>query len=91
MLNSKVLDDLAMRIGKAFENSPARDVEKNVKAMLQSGLSRLDVVTRAEFDVQREVLTRTREKLEALELRVAELETASQPAAQSPAATVPGG
>ena len=50
------------------------DLEKNVKAMLVSGLSRLDLVTRAEFDVQREVLQRTREKVEALELRVAELE-----------------
>ncbi len=74
MLNSKTLDDLAARIGKAYENSPAKDVEKNVKAMLQGGLAKLDVVTRAEFDVQKEVLARTREKLEALELRVAELE-----------------
>ena len=82
MLNSKTLDDLAARIGKAFENSPAKDVEKNVKAMLQGGLAKLDVVTRAEFDVQKEVLARTREKLEALELRVAELE--GPPAAAKP-------
>ena len=76
MFNSKTLDDLAMKIGKAFENSPAKDVEKNVKAMLQSGLARLDVVTRQEFDVQKEVLARTRDKVEALEARVAELEAA---------------
>ena len=53
---------------------PAKDFEKNVKAMLQSGLSRLDVVTREEFDTQAAVLAKTREKLEQLEARVAELE-----------------
>jgi BMFP domain-containing protein YqiC len=79
MLNSKTLDDLAARIGKAFEGSPAKDIEKNVKAMLQSGLAKLDVVTRQEFDVQKEVLARTREKVEALETRVAELEASKAP------------
>jgi ubiquinone biosynthesis accessory factor UbiK len=74
MLNSKTLDELAARIGKAMENSPAKDIEKNVKSMLQSGLSRLDVVPRAEFDTQSQVLLKTREKLEQLEARVAELE-----------------
>src|SRR6185369_10743523 len=63
MLNSKTLDDLAARIGKAFEGSPAKDIEKNVKAMLQSGLARLDLVTRQEFDVQAEVLRKTRDKV----------------------------
>ena len=74
MLNSKTLDELAARIGKAFEASPAKDIEKNVKAMLQSGLARLDVVPRSEFDTQAQVLLRTREKLEVLEARVTELE-----------------
>ena len=72
--SSQTLDDLARRIGTALENSPAKDIEKNVKAMLQSGLSRLDLVSRADFDVQSQVLARTREKLERLEARVAELE-----------------
>jgi BMFP domain-containing protein YqiC len=79
MLNSKTLDDLAARIGKAFEGSPAKDIEKNVKAMLSSGLSRLDLVPRAEFDVQAQVLLKTREKLEALERRLAELEARVPP------------
>jgi hypothetical protein len=79
MLNSKTLDDLAARIGKAFEGSPAKDIEKNVKAMLQSGLSRLDLVTRAEFDIQAEVLRKTRDKVERLEARVAELEARMPP------------
>ena len=80
MLNSKTLDELAARIGKAFEASPAKDIEKNVKALLQSGLSRLDLVTREEFDVQVEVLRKTREKVERLEARVAELEARVPPA-----------
>ena len=74
MLNSRPLDELAARIGQAFENSPAKDIEKNIKGMLQNGLARLDVVPRAEFDVQAQVLLRTREKVEALERRLAELE-----------------
>jgi ubiquinone biosynthesis accessory factor UbiK len=82
MLNSKTLDELAARIGKAFEASPAKDIEKNVKAMLQSGLARLDFVTRQEFDIQAEVLRKTREKVERLEARVAELEARTPPPIQ---------
>jgi ubiquinone biosynthesis accessory factor UbiK len=74
MLNSKTLDDLAQKIGEAFASSPAKDAEKNVKAMLQSGLQRLDLVPREDFEIQTRVLARTREKLEALEARVSELE-----------------
>jgi BMFP domain-containing protein YqiC len=74
MLNSATLDELAARIGRAIEASPAKDIEKNVKALLQSGLGRLELVTRRELDDQVEVLRRTREKVERLEARVAELE-----------------
>jgi len=74
MLNTAMLDDWARRIGQAIESSPAKDIEKNVKALLQSGLQRLELVTREEFEIQAQVLLRTREKLEALEARVAELE-----------------
>jgi BMFP domain-containing protein YqiC len=74
MINTTTLDELAKRIGRAIEASPAKDIEKNVKALLQGGLAKLDVVPRAEFDVQAKVLARTREKLEALEAKVAELE-----------------
>jgi ubiquinone biosynthesis accessory factor UbiK len=81
--NAQTLEDLAARIGKAIEASPAADLEKNVKALLQGGLSRLDLVTREEFDTQARVLAKTREKLERLEARVAELEArfTSPPAA----------
>lgn len=79
MLNTKSFDELAAKIGKAIENSPAKDIEKNVKAMLSSGLARLDLVPRAEFDVQAQVLLKTREKLEALEKRLTELEARFPP------------
>jgi BMFP domain-containing protein YqiC len=74
MINAQSLDELAKRIGRAIEASPAKDLEKNVKALLASGLAKLDVVPRAEFDVQAKVLARTREKLDELERKVAELE-----------------
>jgi BMFP domain-containing protein YqiC len=74
MINAQSLDELAKRIGRAIEASPAKDLEKNVKALLAGGLAKLDVVPRAEFDVQAKVLARTREKLDELERKVAELE-----------------
>ena len=79
MLNPKTFDEIAARIGQAIENSPVKDVEKNVKAMLASSLTRLDLVPRAEFDVQAQVLLKTREKLEALEKRVAQFEARFPP------------
>ena len=73
--DSTVLDDLAARIGKAVQASPMKDIEASVKSVLTSGLSRLDVVPRAEFDTQAAVLAKTREKLELLEARVAAMES----------------
>ncbi len=67
-------NDLQSKINQAIENSPAKDIEKNVKSMMTQGFARLDLVTREEFDVQAQVLAKTRTKLEALEARVAELE-----------------
>ena len=69
-----VFNDLQARMSELFKNSPAKDVERNVKAMLSQGFSKLDLVTREEFDVQAQVLAKTRARLEALEARVAELE-----------------
>jgi ubiquinone biosynthesis accessory factor UbiK len=79
--NARTLEELAARIGKAVQASPAADIERNVKALLQGGLARLDLVTREEFDTQARVLARTREKLEQLEARVAELEARFVPPA----------
>ena len=74
MNKSNFFSDLQSKINQAIENSPAKDIEKNVKAMMSQGFSKLDLVTREEFDVQAAVLAKTRARLEALELRVAELE-----------------
>ncbi len=74
MLNTKILDDISAKLSEAVKNSPAADIEKNVRAMMMQGFSKLDLVTREEFDIQAQVLARTRELLTALELRVAELE-----------------
>ena len=72
--NQKFLDEIGEKINQAIRQSPVKDIEKNVRAMLQSGMQRLDLVTREEFDVQQEVLLRTREKLTELEARLAQLE-----------------
>ena len=74
MLNAKVFEDIAAKINKAANSGPAKDIEKNVRALLAQGFAKLDLVTREEFDVQAQVLARTREKLTALEARVEELE-----------------
>ena len=66
-----------------------RDLEENFKAVLQSGLTKLDLVTRQEFDVQAGVLRRTREKLEALEARLAEVEKSATPRAALPESRPP--
>lgn len=74
MSNPKFLDELSAKLNEAIANSPAKDIEKNARALLAQGFAKLDLVTREEFDVQTEVLSRTRQKLEALEARVAILE-----------------
>ena len=74
MLNPKLLDEISAKIKDAVAQSPAKDIEKNLQAVLQSVFSRLNLITREEFDVQQEVLLRTREKLAALEARVAAME-----------------
>ena len=74
MVNQKLLDELGAKIKEVAANSPARDIEKNLRAMLAAAFARLDLVTREEFDVQSEVLARTREKLAQLEAKLAELE-----------------
>ncbi|HEX5694722.1 MAG TPA: accessory factor UbiK family protein [Arenimonas sp.] len=77
MIDLKNIDDLARKLSDLVPpglKDARADLEQNFKATLQSGLNRLDLVTREEFDVQRAVLLRTREKLDALERKLAELE-----------------
>jgi BMFP domain-containing protein YqiC len=75
MDKAHVLEDLQQRIAALLSASPAADLQKNLKALLMQQFARLELVTQEEFELQRQVLARTREKLEALELRVAQLES----------------
>lgn len=79
MSQNPVFADLSARFSEVLSASPAKDIEKNLRAMLGSAVSRLNLVTREEFDVQAKVLARTREKLAQLEARIAELEKSLQP------------
>jgi ubiquinone biosynthesis accessory factor UbiK len=78
MIDLKAIDDLARRLNDLVPpglKDARADLEQNFKATLQAGLAKLDLVTREEFDVQRAVLLRTREKVEELERVVAAMET----------------
>ena len=78
MVNEKLVDEIGARIKEVMARTPAADIERNMRAMLAGMFSRLDLVTREEFDVQSAVLLRTREKLTALEARLAELEKSAR-------------
>ncbi|MCR4298700.1 MAG: accessory factor UbiK family protein [Gallionella sp.] len=74
MSDTKFFDELSAKLSELVKNSPAKDIEKNARALLMQGFAKLDLITREEFDVQAQMLTRTREQLILLELRVTELE-----------------
>ncbi len=78
MEKTAFLDDLQQRLSALIEGTPAADLQRNVKALLSQQFAQLDLVTREEFDAQARVLARTRAKLEALELRLADLEGKSR-------------
>lgn len=73
MLNKKLFDDISSKISDTIANSPIKDVEQNIKAILTSTFSRLNLVTREEFEIQQQVLLKTREKLAELEAQVTAL------------------
>ena len=73
MFDPKFFEDLSTKISDIIKASPAKDIEKNVKAMMMAMFARLDLVTREEFDVQRKVLERTREKIDAIEAQLARM------------------
>lgn len=79
MIDKRFFDELNERIGEAFRNSPAQDLEKNLKALLASGFARLDLVLREDFEVQQKLLERAQAKLAELEARIAELESRGKP------------
>ena len=76
-MNQKLLDDINAKLKAVMAHSPAADLERNLRAMLGAAFTRLDLVSREEFDIQREVLARTRARLAELEKQVAALESAA--------------
>lgn len=74
MINPPFLDELGRRLQALAAQTPVADLEKNARVLLAGAFSRLDLVTREEFDAQARVLARTREQVEKLEARVAQLE-----------------
>ncbi|MEI7443950.1 MAG: accessory factor UbiK family protein [Burkholderiales bacterium] len=77
MERQALLQDIQQRIAELFRSSPAADLERNVKAMLAQTFSRMDLVTREEFEVQLETVARLRARVEALEARLTERNTPS--------------
>lgn len=75
MLNSQLLKDLSSKIKQIMQDSPLGDAEKNIHALLQGVFTKMELVSREEFDVQAEVLRNTREQLTVCEERLAELES----------------
>ena len=75
MIDRNLFDDLSERISEALRNSPAQDVEKNLRALLASWFDRLDLVLREDFEVQKKLLERAQARLSELEARVRELES----------------
>ncbi len=75
MFNTEKLTEISNKIKGIVNDSPLGDVEKNIHALLKSMLTKMELVSREEFDVQAEVLRNTREKLNQLEVKLAELES----------------
>jgi len=74
MTSQNLFEEIDRKMKDILARGPAADLEKNLRALLASAFGRLDLVTREEFDVQREVLARTRARLQELEAKLAELE-----------------
>jgi BMFP domain-containing protein YqiC len=74
MFNSQKINDLSSKINEIVKSSPLADAEKNIHALLKGVFTKMELVSREEFDVQAEVLRNTREKLAKLEMQLAELE-----------------
>ena len=74
MKHIEIAEDLSRKIKETLSNSPIRDFEHNIRALLQSTFTKMELVSREEFDVQTEVLKRTRQKLEELEKKLSEIE-----------------
>ena len=75
MIDTQKINDLSLKIKELIVNSPLGDIEKNIHALLKSAFTKMELVTREEFDVQSEVLRHTRQKLDALETKLKDMES----------------
>lgn len=74
MINSKLIQDLSIKIKELSKNSPVSDLEKNIHALIQGALTKMELISREEYDIQKEVLQHTRDKLNELEKKLASIE-----------------
>jgi len=79
MTNKTLFEDLSERIDEALRNSPAQDLERNLRALLASWFDRMDLVMREDFETQKRLLEQAQGKLAALEARVSQLERGADP------------
>lgn len=75
MINKHFIEDLSSKIRELTKDSPAKDMEKNFRALLQGAFTKLELVSREEFDIQVDVLRHTREKLDLLQAKLTKLES----------------
>lgn len=78
MISQKLFNEISGKLSEVIASSPAKDIEKNIRAVMMATFSRLDLVTREEFEVQQEILINTREQLEQLRIRLDKLEQQKQ-------------
>lgn len=74
MINSKLIQELSIKIKELYKNSPVSDLENNIHALIQGALTKMELISREEYDVQKEVLQHTRDKLNELEKKLASIE-----------------
>jgi len=75
MVSTQLIEELSLKIRELIKDSPATDMEKNFRALLQGAFTKLELVSREEFDVQADALRHTREKLDLLQAKLAKLES----------------
>ena len=81
MAEPRILDELGARVSEALKNSPAQDLQKNLRALAMAFLERFDLVTREDFEAQKRVLERAQRQLAELEARLSELDRRNSPPA----------